>query len=136
MDIERLKKYFKDDKYVELSGIEILEVTDSAAVIGAAILPCHLNANGVVQGGMLYTMADFAFAVLANNLHPVTVSQTGQITYLSAAVTDYITAEATEIARKGRNCVCNVVMKDNAGNIVCTAQFNGFIKTTDNEAKL
>lgn len=127
MEIDGLKNFFKADKYVGLSGIEILSVGNGKAVVGAKILPHHLNANGVVQGGMLYTIADFAFAVLSNYLHPVTVSQTGSITYIAPADTDYITAEAVELVRRGRNNVVQVTVKDGGGSTVCTATFNGFI---------
>ena len=71
-----LKKFFEADKFVGLAGIDILETGDDYAVVGAEIGGEHLNAGGAVQGGMLYTAADFAFAVLTNMLHPVTVTQT------------------------------------------------------------
>lgn len=133
MKIDELKRFFKDDKYIELSGIEILSADDEKAVVGAKILPHHLNANGVVQGGMLYTLADAAFAVLSNNLHPVTVSQAGNIAYIAPADTDYVTAEAVELVRSKRNNVVQVTIKDSTGKIVSTATINGFIsaETTD-----
>ena len=135
MGIDEIKKMFEADKYVALSGIEILSVSEESASVGAKILPCHLNANGVVQGGMLYTLADFAFAVHANFLHPVSVSQSGHITYIAPADTDYITATATELVRRGHNSVCQVTVRGSDGNIICTATFNGFIKTQAKEGR-
>ena len=123
-----LKKYFAKDGYVKLSGIEIAEITDEKAVVSAKIQPDHLNGNGFVQGGMLYTMADFAFAVLSNHLHPMTVTQCGQITYLRPAKAERLTATATETARAGHNTVSEVVVQDDKGTVVCTCHFNGFVK--------
>ena len=125
---ELLLQYFSHDGYVKLSGIEIEEITEEKAVVSAKIKPEHLNGNGFVQGGMLYTLADFAFAVLSNYLHPMTVTQGGQIHYLRAAQGSTITATATETARAGRNTVSEVTLRDDKGTVVCICHFNGFVK--------
>ena len=125
---ELLKKYFDKDGYIKLSGIEITEMTEEKAVVCAKIEPHHLNGNGFVQGGMLYTVADFAFAVLSNYLHPMTVTQGGQITYLRPVKTNVLTATATETARAGRNTVSEVTLTDDAGTVMCICHFNGFVK--------
>ncbi len=123
-----LEEFFKDDGFVKLSGIELVSVDETQAIAKAKISREHLNANGCVQGGMLYTLADFAFAALANYLHPATVTQGGQISYIRAAYTSLITAKAREITRAGHNCVCEVEIFDENGEIVCVSTFNGFIK--------
>ena len=41
---------------------------------------------------------------------------------------EYIEAESKEIALSRHNCVHAVTVKDNNGNVICTAQVNGFIK--------
>lgn len=130
--VEQMKKFFALDRFVAGAGVEIVEIDETHATVRAKIEDRHLNADGVVQGGMLYTAADFAFAVLANFLHPVTVTQCGSITYLAAAVTDEITATATETARNGHNTVSEVIVKDGAGKTVCICHFNGFIKVNKN----
>ena len=80
------------------------------------------------EGGMLYTLGDFAFAAIANYLHPATVTQGGQISYIRAAYTSTITAKAREIVRSGHNCVCEVEIYNDKNEIVCVCTFNGFIK--------
>ena len=106
-----------------------IEVTDDSATVTADIGPEHLNAAGAVQGGMLYTLSDFAFAVLSNSLHPVTVTQSATITYIRAARAERVSATAREIVRSGHNCVVEVVARDAEGTIVCTGSFNGFISS-------
>ncbi len=132
-DLELLNRFFADDGFVKLAGIEIAEVTDEKAVVKAKIGDEHRNANGAVQGGMLYTIADFAFAVLGNHLHPITVTQVGQISYVKAAYTDEITATAREKIRSGRTTVSEVEIKDDKGQVVCVCTFNGFVKDIDKE---
>ena len=131
VDKESLLKYFEADEYVKLSGIEIAEVTKEQATVRAEIKKEHLNANGFVQGGMLYTMADFAFAVHANYLHPMTVTQCGHINYIRPAKTSVITATAKETTRAGHTSLSEVVIRDEQGEIVCICNFNGFVKDVD-----
>lgn len=123
-----LKKFFKADKYVEMSGIEIVDVNEKCAVVSAKVDERHLNANGCVQGGMLYTIADFAFAVLGNYLHPSTVTQNGQITYLRPAFTSRLTATAVETERAGHCTVSQVTVRGEDGEVLCVCNFNGFVK--------
>ena len=59
---ELVKAYFKKDAFVESMGAEIVELNADRAVVRARVTPAHYNANGCAQGGMLYTLADFAFA--------------------------------------------------------------------------
>ena len=130
-DLETIRRFFEKDKFVALSGIEIESVTDEEAVVSAQINENHFNANGSVQGGMLYTIADFAFAVIANCKHPVTVTQVGNISYIRPGLTKKITAVAKETERAGRTCLCEVVVKDEENKTLCIAHFNGFIKEID-----
>ena len=123
-----MQRFFEKDGYVKLSGIEIVEVTKEKAVVRAKIGAEHVNVAGAVQGGMLYTVADFAFAVLGNYLHPTTVTQGGHISYIRAARTSEITATATETVRVGHNCVSEVIIRNDKDEIVCVCSFNGFVK--------
>ena len=130
---ELTRKMFEKDAYVKLSGIEIVEITDESATVRAKIGAEHLNANGAVQGGMLYTLADFAFAVFANHIHPMTVTQGGHINYIRAAITDEVTATATERIRSGHNTVSEVLVRNGEGEVVCVCTFNGFVKDVERE---
>ena len=124
-------KIFEHDGFVKLTGAEVISLTESSAIVRARIGEEHQNANGCVQGGMLYTVADFAFALLGNYLHPVTVTQSGQISYIRAAYTSVITATAKEIVRAGHNTVSEVIVRDEQDQIVCVCTFNGFVKDVD-----
>lgn len=128
-NITELKEFFSRDRFVENSDIEIIEVNENHAVCRAKIADKHLNANDCVQGGMLFTIADFTMAVLSNALHPVTVTSSATITYIAPCKgAEFIEAESKEVALSRHNCVHDVTVKDNFGNVICVAQINGFIK--------
>ena len=126
--MEKIRQFFEKDRFVALSGIVIESVSEEEAVVSAEINENHLNANGSVQGGMLYTLADFAFAVLGNYKHPATVTQVGSISYIRPALTKKITATARETERAGHTCICEVTIKNDEDKTVCVAHFNGFVK--------
>lgn len=132
-DLEIVRKFFTKDKFVRLAGIEIDAVSEERAVVSANADERHENANGCVQGGMLYTLADFAFAVISNYKHPATVTQGGHIQYLRPAKIGKLTATAWETERAGHNSVCEVRIVDATGQVVAVAHFNGFIKEMDKE---
>ena len=130
-DEQLTKKIFEHDNFIKLIGAEILELTVEKAVIRAPITEQCFNANGTAQGGMLYTLADFTFAVHANHIHPMTVTQGGHIDYVRAAKPPYVIAEAREKVRAGHNTVSEVILRNDAGEIVCVCTFNGFVKDVD-----
>jgi acyl-CoA thioesterase len=132
-DEELVKRIFEDDGYVKLSGLEIVKISADHAIVRANIGKEHCNAMGNVQGGMLYTLADFAFAVQANYLHPITVTQGGHINYIRAAATNSITTVAKETIRSGHNTISEVIIYDDKNEVCCVCSFNGFVKDMDKE---
>lgn len=133
LTVEELKTFFKRDRFVDNLGVEIIELTPEKAVTKVAVHEGMFNATGTVQGGMLYTLADFTFATLANYLHPITVTQTGNISYVRPAKTAWLTATAKETLRAKHTCISEVVIQDADGEIVCVSHFNGFVKDVAKE---
>ena len=128
-EAQRVIEYFSGDLFVKELGLEIAELSKQKAVVTVTVQSNHQNANGFAQGGMLYTVADFTFALLANFLHSATVTQGGQVQYLRPAkVGEALTFTATETAYAGHNTICQVVAKNSGGETVCVCSFNGFIK--------
>ena len=130
-DVELTKRIFDHDQFIKVLGAEILELTEEKAVVRASVTESCFNANATAQGGMLYTLADYTFALHANLLHPMTITQCGHIDYVRSAMPPYVTAEAREKVRAGHNTVSEVILRDATGEIVCVCSFNGFVKDVD-----
>ena len=75
------------------------------------------------MGGAIFTLADFAFAVLSNHIHMPTVAQQVSINYLGTPKGGKLIARA--VCRKnGRSsCIVNVDVVDDTGKDI--AQFVG-----------
>lgn len=55
------------DPVMQALGLRLLESEAGHAAVELQVQPAHLNATGVVHGGVLFTLADSAFAIAANN---------------------------------------------------------------------
>lgn len=65
-NLSQLQKVYKNDRFATNAGCQIIEASDKRAVCEMPITESILNANNTVMGGAIFTLADFAFAVLAN----------------------------------------------------------------------
>ena len=75
------------------------------------------------MGGAIFTLADFAFAALSNDIENVTVAQQVSINYLSASKGTRLVARASYRKNGRSSCVVNVDVTDDVGRDV--AQFVG-----------
>lgn len=121
--LESAREFFYKDKFAVNTGITLDEITDDVAICSLDIKDDHRNAYGGVMGGVIFTLADFAFAVLSNQIHQLTVAQQVDIHYLSAPKGDKLIARAT-CRKSGRtSSIVNVDISDDTGRDV--AQFIG-----------
>ncbi len=126
--LEEAKKFFADDLYAaEVTGIEIVAAEPGYAKCALKIEAKHKNAVGQVMGGVLFTMADYAFAIAANLGQTTTVTETSQIVFLSGVKGDTVYAE-TEIIKAGRKtCFYKISIYDNTGTQNAYVTTTGFV---------
>lgn len=121
--IENAREFFYKDKFAVNTGITLDELSDEEAICSLNVTDDHKNAYGGVMGGVIFTLADFAFAVLSNQIHQLTVAQQVDIHYLAAPKGDKLIAKAT-CRKSGRtSSIVNVDISDDTGRDV--AQFIG-----------
>ena len=121
--LESAREFFYKDKFAVNTGITLDEITAEEAICSLNLTDDHRNAYGGVMGGVIFTLADFAFAVLSNQIHQLTVAQQVDIHYLSAPKGDKLIAKAT-CRKSGRtSSIINVDISDETGRDV--AQFIG-----------
>ena len=94
--MSELAKVFERDRFATGIGVELLEVGEGRAVARLAVGPEHLNAAGVVQGGAVFTLADFAFAVASNSRGNVALAIEAHVTFVRAVRAGVLRAEARE----------------------------------------
>ena len=114
-DIDEARAYFEGDRFAAENGITLDRLGDDWAECSMALTPRHMNANGAVMGGAIFTLADFAGAVASNNVHRPTVAQQMSVNFLSATRGTRLIARA-RCRRDGRTtCVYNIDVTDDLG---------------------
>lgn len=129
--IEAIREFFKKDIFATQMGAKIDWVKDGCAVCSLTIADGHKNAGGSVQGGAIFTLADFAFAVAANSLGKMTVSASNSISFISASKGTRLIAEATRLSGSRRLCFYNVKVTDDTGALIADMSVTGYIKDID-----
>lgn len=96
-------------------GMEILAMAAGEASVSMRIRDDMLNGHGSCHGGMIFSLADSAFAFACNSRNEVTVAAGCSIEFLSPGWPGQtLTAVAREQARSGRQGVYDVrVCNDN-----------------------
>ncbi|RLB02929.1 MAG: phenylacetic acid degradation protein [Deltaproteobacteria bacterium] len=97
--MERIMRFFENDRFAKHSGIEVLEVSEGKAKAKMEIGEKHLNGLGLVHGGAIFTLADLAFAVASNSHGTVALAINVSIAYLKATTKGTLFAEAEEVSR-------------------------------------
>jgi acyl-CoA thioesterase len=111
-------------------GMTVLVDEPGRAVVSMAIREDMLNGFLITHGGLVFALADTAFAIACNDDDSVTVSSGAEITYLkSTTVGDTLTATATLRARTGRSGVYDVRVADQSDETV--AEFRGHSRRTN-----
>jgi len=109
-------------------GIAIEEARAGYARLSMAIRADMLNGHRIVHGGMVFALADTAFAYVCNGKNEKTVAAQASIVFLgSANEGETLIAEAEAAATAGRSGVTRVAVHTSDGRPI--AEFTGYSKT-------
>lgn len=101
--IEEVRALFGNDRFAtEACGCRVVEASKGHAVCEFDIAPIHLNAQGNVMGGAIFTLADFALAIACNIGEKPTVAVNNSIEYMSAAKGSKLIATC-DVDKSGRS---------------------------------
>ena len=114
-----------NDKFAAHCGIELVSVGTGKASAKMAVQPHHWNGLGIVQGGAVFTLADFAFAAASNSHGTMAVAINVSISFMKAVKTGVLWAEARELSRNVKIGTYTVDIKDDQGELV--ALFQGMV---------
>ncbi len=124
--VQEAEEYFKNDKFAYSNGMSLVDLGEDFSVCRMDLDERHLNANGGIMGGVIFTLADLAFAALSNNIHKPTVAQQVSINYLAAPKGKTLMAKA-DIIKSGRSStIIQVTVSDESGHKVALFTGTGF----------
>ena len=128
MDFEKIRKFLnEEDKFCRFCGIELTVVGDGYAEAVLHVTPDKLNGRGVVQGGAIMTLADFAFAGAVNGSGVNGVSLNCTTNFIRPGAGSFLRAAARKISQGKKTALYSVEVFQDDGKLVATMSVTGFI---------
>ena len=117
------------EKLLRLEGtgaawnIEIEEAREGYARIAMVVRADMLNGHRTCHGGMIFSLADTAFAYACNSRNVETVAQSATIAFLAPGREgERLVAECQEVSRAGRSGVYAVTVSNPKGEKIAVFQ--------------
>jgi acyl-CoA thioesterase len=115
---------YAQDRASQALGMRILEIRPGYARLAMTVREDMVNGHKICHGGLIFTLADSAFAFACNTYDVVTVASSGSIEFLvPTRLGDELTAIAEEQSRSKRTGVYDVAVRNQRGE--CVAMFRG-----------
>ncbi len=126
--MEKIKRFFKKDRFAEFVGIELIEAAPGFARAKMNIGEHHLNGLDRVHGSAIFTLADLVFAVASNAHGNASVAVNVSISFMKASTGGVLYAEAAEISRNPKLGSYTIRVTDEEGDLVALFQGMAYIK--------
>jgi acyl-CoA thioesterase len=111
------------DEASRMLGIEVVGYGHGRATARMTIRPDMVNGHDIAHGGLVFAVADTAFACACNSHGPVTVAAGAEIVFVAPArLGDVLEAEAVERTVFGRTGIYDVTVRRGTDVI---AEFRG-----------
>lgn len=127
-----VRKMMERDRASAALGMIVRYDEPGRAVVSMKVRDDMTNGFGITHGGLVFTLADTAFAIACNEDDRVTVAQSADITFLKSTQSGQtLTATAVRRTRSGRAGVYDVTVVDDADEVI--AEFRGRSITTNRQ---
>ena len=129
MDAEQIAQACADTMYANdrasvALGIEMVEVSVGRTVIAMTVREDMVNSHDICHGGLIFTLADSAFAFACNSENHNTVAAGARVEFLAPGrLGDRLTAVAEQVSQGGRTGIYDVSVSNQQGKTV--ALFRG-----------
>ncbi len=125
--LDKAREFFAKDLYAtKATGIVIDSVAEHYAKCSLKIDQHHKNAVGSVMGGVMFTLADFVFAVATNfEQENITVTLVSQISYLAPVKGSILYGESRLIKDGRTNCFYEIDITDDTDTKIATVAVTG-----------
>ena len=129
MDAEQIAQacadtMYADDRASVALGIEMVDVSVGRTVMAMTVREDMVNSHDICHGGLIFTLADSAFAFACNSENHNTVAAGARVEFLAPGrLGDRLTAVAEQVSQGGRTGIYDVSVTNQLGKTV--ALFRG-----------
>jgi acyl-CoA thioesterase len=100
------------DRSLEGLGIQVLRASEGRATAVLRVTPEMANGHGIAHGGLVFALADTAFAMAANTFDAGIATAEASISYISPArISEELVASAEVTFHEGRRMIVDVVVR-------------------------
>ncbi|WP_146346560.1 hydroxyphenylacetyl-CoA thioesterase PaaI [Falsiphaeobacter marinintestinus] len=108
-----------NDNASKWAGMTIVGVGEGRATLELTVMPEQCNGHSICHGGVIFMLADSAFAFACNSRNQSTVAQHNMISFIAPGKAgDHLTAVAQEISLTGRSGIYDVKVINQDGTVV------------------
>lgn len=96
--LEKLEQILKNDRFAQSNEIRLVSIGEGEAQAEMQVSDKHLNGVNIIQGGAIFTLADFTFAAASNSHGRIAVASNASISFFKGVSSGKLTAFATELS--------------------------------------
>ena len=125
-NLAELRARQKEEPIASFLKMRLLELSPGYAKVAMKLIPEHLNFHGLIFGGIIMAVADYAFAYGGNSLAIPGVASQFNIHFIAGPeVGDELTAECW-VVRSGRRVgICEMTVTNQDGKLIAKATGTG-----------
>jgi len=126
--IKKLEQLLLNDRFASSNDIHLVSLGKGEATAEMLIAEKHLNGVNIIQGGALFTLADFAFAAASNSHGRIAVAANATISFFRGVSSGKLTAKAKEHSSGKTLATYTVDITDEDGNKIALFSGTAFMK--------
>jgi len=121
---------FQKDTYSDLIGATLEAVEPGYCRVSLTVAESMLNFHGTTHGGIVFGLADIAFAAACNSHGQVAVALSMDIHFVNPSkVGDHLVAEAKEVSRSAATALYEITVSEkNSGQVIAKVQAMAYRK--------
>ncbi|OZM58592.1 phenylacetic acid degradation protein PaaD [Lottiidibacillus patelloidae] len=115
--------FMSNDPFARSLGMSITSVEEGFAKLSMTVDDSMVNFHGAMHGGVIFALADSAFALASNSYGSVAVGINVSMNFIKAAMPgDKLIAEASEVSKNFKLGIYQMKVKNESGDLIATAE--------------
>ncbi|MBO5680993.1 MAG: PaaI family thioesterase [Lentisphaeria bacterium] len=125
----QLKEFLNTkDHFCKENGMQILSISEGCAEAEMIVTEHHLNGMRSVQGGALFTLADFACAAAINSFGMAAVSMSASVSFIRPGINMKRMTAVAKLVNKGKTTtVLDVDVIGENGKVLLHSMMTGHL---------
>lgn len=120
---EAILEKVSNDPYARFLGITVDDVAEGYAKVSMDVTNHMLNIHQTANGGVIFSLADIAFAIASNTYDQVAVGINVNISYIAAGrANEKLHAVAVEVSKNPRLGFYHMEVKNEKDELIATAE--------------